>query len=65
MGVFYGHAGLQFKQFGTGPPALGAAFIADAELLIFGEKNVRTEVIGCMLAAIEKPQNVLNGNDVR
>jgi hypothetical protein len=37
----------------------------DAELLIFGEKNVRTEVIGCMLAAIEKPQNVLNGNDVR
>ena len=42
----------------------GARLLRDAGPLILG-KNVRAEVIGCMVAAIQESQTVLNGNDVR
>jgi hypothetical protein len=41
------------------------AFIARRGTPDLREKKVRTEVIGCILAAIEQSQTVLNGNDVR
>jgi hypothetical protein len=43
----------------------GRAFLAGRGMPDLEGKNVRTELIGCILAAIEQSQTVLNEIDVR